>query len=183
MTANAAMAEIKALDHKVSALLKKAQNQARNLEFTRICKLDDEAKIAEQKYPGAYLIEIRVDCKRFKTIEAWVTFFKANWDNDTPGMHFTPGIKARRVAKHKRLRAWMPFYLGIRKTFVADRVKQHINLRPKANTGGLKLKSRKKVKLSDFRLSTIELRLREYDAIMPKLERALQDSLNPIAGN
>ncbi len=67
MSVNAAMAEIEALDHKVAALLKKAQNQAKKLEFSRICRLDDEAKIAEQKYPGAYFIEIRVDCKRFQS--------------------------------------------------------------------------------------------------------------------
>ena len=51
-----------------------------------------------------------------------------------------------------------------------------------ANTGGLKLASRKNVKLSEFRLSTIRLKLQAYDSIMPIIERAMRCKLNPIAG-
>jgi hypothetical protein len=76
----------------------------------------------------------------------------------------------------------MPFYLGIRKTTITERVMQHITLPAQANTGALKLASRKNVKLSEFRLSTIRLKLQAYDSIMPIIERATRRKLNPIAG-
>ena len=175
--------EIKALDRRIAGLVGKAQRSAAKLKFRRICSLDDGATIAKQTYAGIYFIEMRVDRERFKSVDAWIDHFRDRWENDRPRRHFTPGIKQGRVARHQTLRKWMPFYLGIRKTAVADRVNEHIGLRARANTGGLKLACRRNIKLSDFRLSTIQLELKEYDAMMPKIERALRNRLNPITGN
>jgi len=47
----------------------------------------------------------------------------------------------------------------------------------------MKLASRKKVKLSEFRLRTIRLELHAYDSIMPIIERAMREKLHPIAGD
>jgi hypothetical protein len=77
----------------------------------------------------------------------------------------------------------MPFCLGIRKTTVAERVLQHITLPARATTGGLKLASRRNVKLSAFRLSTLPLKLNACDSIMPTIERAMRKKHNPIAGS
>ena len=163
-------------------MVENALSHAGSLRFSRICHLDDSTTIRDQTYPGLYFIEVRVNLARHETVTEWATWFKDRWDNDRPRGHFTPGIKPGRVTEHQRLVEWMPFYLGIRKTTVMERVMQHITLPANANTGGLKLASRKRVKLSDFRLSTIRLELQAYDSIMPIIERAMRRRLNPIAG-
>lgn len=175
--------KIKKLDAKVASIVKEALVHAGRLRFKRVCRLDDQAAIRKQTYPGLYFIEIRVDRQLHRTVQEWIEWFRPRWEKDAPRMHFTPGIKAGRVARHTCLKEWMPFYLGIRKTFVAHRVMQHIELSANANTAGLKLKSRKNVKLSDFRLSTIRLELEAYDAIAPRVEWALRNKLSPITGN
>jgi hypothetical protein len=160
----------------------KLDRQARNLVFHRICKLDNERKIAKQEYPGVYLIEIRVDRKRFTNVEEWLDEFKEEWDGDEPKKHFTPGTRAKRIKEHPRLLAWMPLYIGIRKTTIAERISQHMSLKASANTGGLKLKCRGKIRLRDLRLSTIELELKSYNAMMPAIEMVLRNRFNPILG-
>jgi hypothetical protein len=176
-------AEIKKLDNKIKIMVEKALSHSATLRFSQICSLNDLSTIQRQKYPGLYFIEVRVNLARHNTVEEWASWFQDRWDNDGPRMHYTPGIKAGRIKEHKRLRAWMPFYLGIRKTTVAQRVMEHIRLPAKANTGGMKLASRKKVKLREFRLRTIRLELHAYDSIMPIIERAMRKKLHPIAGN
>ena len=177
------MSKIKALDRQISPLIEKLQRQAGNLSFRPICRLDDEKKIAKQQYPGVYFIEIHIDRKRFKTVNKWLDKFKADWDADHPRKHFyMPGTKAKRIKEHPRLKAWMPLYIGIRKTTIAERIHQHMSLEARANTGGLKLKSRGKVRLHDLRLSTIELELESYSAMMPAIESTLRNRLNPILG-
>ncbi len=183
MTLCTTVVEIKKLDAKVAAMVRKALVHAERLRFKRICRLDDQSAIRKQTYPGLYFIEIRVDRQLHRTVQEWIEWFRPRWERDEPRMHFTPGIKDGRVAKQTRLREWMPFYLGIRKTFVAHRVMQHIELSANANTAGLKLRSRKNVKLSDFRLRTIRLELEAYDAIAPRVERALRNKVSPITGN
>jgi hypothetical protein len=175
-------AEIEKLDSGITTMVENALVHADSLRFSRICRLNDLATIRNQIYPGLYFIEVRVNLARHKTVREWANWFQDRWDNDEPRGHFTPGIKAGRVARHDRLSEWMPFYLGIRKTTVKERVMQHITLPAKANTGGLKLASRKNVKLSEFRLSTIQLKLQAYDSIMPIIERAMRRKLHPIAG-
>jgi len=176
------MSRIKDLDRQITPLIATLQHHAKRLAFRRVCRLDDEEMIARQLYAGVYLIEIHVEVRRFKTVEKWLEKFKAEWDGDRPKKHFTPGTKAKRVKEHPRLKAWMPLYLGIRMTTVAERIQQHMSLKAAANTGGLKLKSRRKIRLHDLRLSTIELELNSYASMMPAIESTLRNELHPILG-
>jgi hypothetical protein len=57
-----------------------------------------------------------------------------------------------------------------------------MSLKAAANTGGLKLKSRRGIRLRDLRLSTIELELQAYAAMMPAIEPTLRNKLHPILG-
>jgi hypothetical protein len=176
------LSKIRALDREIDPLIAKLSRQAQNLVFHRVCRLDNEKEIAKQQYPGVYLIEIHVDRKRFKSVAAWLDEFKEDWDGDEPKKHFTPGTKAKRIKEHPRLLTWMPLYLGIRKTTIAERISQHMSLEASANTGGLKLNCRGSIRLRNLRLSTIELELKAYNAMMPAIEVALRNRLNPILG-
>ena len=174
------MNRIAQLDEQLSNLFEGFNAIANDLNINVICDLANESKIEQQKYPGIYLIDISAAGIKSDATE-WIEDLRAEWEHEDFLRKFTPNFKKKRIAEHKQLAEWMPLYLGKSKT-VGKRVLEHINLGLDKSTFALKLKARAGMAKRQFRLSTLELRVKNYDLIAPALENALRNRFHPLVG-
>jgi len=175
------MKQIQLLDRRFGQLLERFTRAVTRLKFKGICELTCMEKIDSQRYKGVYLIEIRVH-PRDSDLERWMTRFRKQWDNPRYRRAFTNTTKEKRIAKHQRLRRWMPLYIG-KSRCVGKRVREHIELPMRARTTAMKLRDRGRFFARNrFRLKTIEIESKYYDVWVPMVERAMRDKFNPIVG-
>jgi hypothetical protein len=169
------------LDRQLQRLLARFELAASKLRFRQICLLSQGQTIARQQYRGVYLIEIKTP-GRDDSLAGWIKSFQAQWDHPRFARAFTNTTKQKRIRKHKRLREWMPLYIG-RSQKVGHRVGEHIALPRKARTFAMKLRMRGTFfKRNQFRLRTIKIDTQHYHVWAPILERVLRDKHNPIVG-
>ncbi len=169
------------VDRQLNAVLSEFKEVAKQIKFRNVCDLSEREKISEQRYSGVYRIDIKVD-GQFSTFEDWMRWFKPAWDIPELRKKFTPTTKLKRIKKHKRLRKWMPIYIGKHRR-IDQRVFEHINLGPKKRTFALKLRARGKFFSNNtFRLCTVRINVTNYDLLVPILERELRDRENPLVG-
>jgi hypothetical protein len=177
------MLPIQKLDAELTKLQSQFEVISKETSFTYICSLADEATVAQQKYEGIYLIEIRTTGRK-SGLASWYKQFKEGWEHPSFRKAFTPNTRKVRIDAHSTLKPWMPLYIGKAKS-VAGRVKQHISLDLSATTFALKLRARTHLRLSDLRLSTVnleQLAIQNYGVIAPVLELALRNQINPLVG-
>lgn len=173
--------EILTIDKRLSSLLVGFGDLAKQLEFSLIGSLSDQKLIDSQDYPGLYKIDIKTS--GFADFQEWFNSFELAWKDAAYVRQFTPNPKEKRVAKHRggHLEEWIPLYLGKSKR-ISKRIWEHVNLPMEKPTTALKLASRANMDLNNFRFSTIQIDVTNYDLIMPQLESSLRNKHNPILG-
>jgi hypothetical protein len=153
---------------------------AESLNFDVIGDIRNEDLINEHDYSGVYLIEVEnnTSCDDF---ESWFNQFQIDWELPKYKKCWTLNSKKKRVEKHTVLGQWVPLYIGKSKR-VSKRLLTHLNLKLEQPTTSLKLKARANMNSLNFRFSTIKVDVKNYDIIMPMLEKTLRDQINPILG-
>lgn len=174
------MTSLDALDGELTTLLSNFENLAKELTFKEVCELSDDKIIAEQNYRGIYRIDVHTAGPHVD-FETWMSAFKLEWEHSDFKKKFTPNTKKKRIKCHSTLEEWIPLYIG-KSQKVAARVWEHINLDLEKTTFALKLKARPTMAARRFRLSTIELKVTNYDVLAPVLEKSLRNRFNPIIG-
>lgn len=141
--------------------------------------IDYDKYINTLNYKGVYLIEIKTDSSI--DFKVWLNEFAQKWVYEEYKSLSTPSIKLTRTSEHKELKEWFPLYIGKSKN-ISNRIKEHIELRLDQRTTALKLRARKNLHESVFRISTIKIDVENYDLIVPQVEAGLRKRLNPIIG-
>lgn len=174
------MKKLAEIDQALSGLFQDLPRLAGTLAFQEVCELGDEHTVSLQKYQGIYRIDIRASGNH-STFRSWAAWFVSEWVRPEYERKFVPNPKKKRLAAHSEIMEWVPLYLGKSKD-IAHRVWEHMHLRLDQPTTAMKLKQRVNMASQRFRLSTIRVDVKNYDLIMPQLERALRDEHNPILG-
>lgn len=174
------MHRLEQVDLQLSQALKPVADIAASVEMPSICLLSDEAEIAKHTYPGVYRIDVQTSGSTDNLAE-WIAAFQAEWEHADFKKSFTPNLKKKRIASHKSLPEWMPLYLGKSKN-VAKRVLEHINLPLEKTTFALKLKARPAMQNRVLRFHALEVRVKNYDAVVPVLEACLRNRFHPLIG-
>jgi hypothetical protein len=174
------MHRLEQVDQQLSLALKPIADIAASVDMPLICLMSDEAEIAKHTYPGVYRIDVQTDGSG-KTLADWIGAFQAEWEHAEFKKSFTPNLKKKRIAAHTTLPKWMPLYLGKSKN-VAKRVLEHINLSLEKTTFALKLRARPAMASRVFRFHALEVRVENYDVIVPALEAALRNRFHPLIG-
>ncbi|MGX6570185.1 hypothetical protein [Cupriavidus necator] len=180
-TQGGAWDRLRAVDKQLARCFAGLDGIAADFEWKSVCVLSDEAKIAEQAYPGLYLIEVCTTSPAKLDCAAWLRQFKEGWDLEEYRHAFTSTTKKIRMSMHSELKEWMPLYLG-KSMKISKRVQEHIELKLGHRTFALKLKARG-LNPSNYRLHTVSLAgLSHYDCLAPVLELASRKLINPLVG-
>lgn len=174
------MHRIIAIDKSLTSLFQDFNTIAEELSVPFVCDLNDESTIALQKFPGIYRIDVST-AGTTREVKQWISDFRSEWEHDDYKKKFTPNLKLKRIAFHQHLPEWMPLYLGKSKN-VGARVLEHISLGLEKTTFALKLKARPSMAARRFRLHALEVRVKNYDLVVPALESALRNRFNPLIG-
>jgi hypothetical protein len=168
------------MDQQLSLALEPIRDIAATVEMPFVCFLKDEEAVKRQAYPGVYRIDVQTSGTETE-LAAWIAKFRSEWEHADFKKSFTPNLKKKRIAGHTTLPEWMPLYLGKSKN-VGKRVLEHIKLPLNKTTFALKLNARPGMAERTLRLHTLELRVQNYDAIVPALESALRNRFHPLIG-
>ena len=180
------MNSITPIDSSITSIVEEVKTFASKMKFNIICEFEVSANANESipwdqiKFPGIYFIEIK-NCNSFNDFKAWASDFTEKWMDEKYLRKFVANPKKGRINQHKELSDWIPLYLGKSKN-ISKRVFEHVFLGLDKPTFALKLASRSNLNNHRFRLSCIEVRVENYDTIMPILEKSLRNRLNPIIG-
>jgi hypothetical protein len=177
--------EFEQIDNEINIQLELLSDKVKQIELKEICefKIDEAADIIpwnDLAYKGIYLLEIKND-KRFTDFDSWIEDFKEAWENMDYRYKYTPNTKKVRIKAHKELNDWIPIYIG-KSLNVGKRIHGHVYKELHKTTFALKLMARKNLKNDTFRLKSIEVNVRNYDSIVPKIEWQLRNRINPIIG-
>ena len=142
---------------------------------------EDTGRIDIPKKIGLYLFEI--DTNGLEDYNKWVEHFITKWQDEKYKKYFVPNSRKSRLEHHrnKPIEKWMPLYLG-KTNNLGGRINQHIFHELKKPTTALKLKARTNLYGERFRVKYLTLDIQNWREILPILERALRDKVNPILG-
>ncbi len=140
----------------------------------------DSNLLSSISFMGVYLVEIQVDDLNLP-ITNWLSQFIEKWEHKDFKNNFVPNSRKGRVAKHINNTEWIPLYLGKSKN-ISARIHEHIYKKMHIPSGGLKLLARQNIYGTKFRISTIPLNVKNYDLILPQVEKHFRESINPILG-
>lgn len=171
---------LKQMDKQLSQELMRIADIASLVEMPSICLLSDETEITKHTYPGVYRIDVRTSGNA-DNLEKWIAMFRAKWESSNFNISSTPKFQKKQIKAHQSLLEWMPLYLGKSKD-VAKRVLEHINLPLEKTTFALKLKARQALADSEFRLHALEVKVDNYNVIVPLLETYLRNRFHPLIG-
>ncbi len=182
------MKELKDIDTEITSQIESLSKIINHLQFNEKCQfnLNNQQEIiqnkilTELKYPGIYLIEIKND-NEFNSFESWIENFKIKWHDEKYLKKFVPNVKEKRIFAHKELNDWIPIYIGKSKN-IGGRVFEHIYKELEKTTFALKLLARENLYNETFRLSTICINVKNYDVIVPEIEKEMRNRINPILG-
>lgn len=178
---------IEEIDKQISIQLNLLSNWVKEMkfqpafEFTTQLK-DSDIDWSKLRHSGVYLIEVHVD-DSMKLFEQWVEQFSYTWEHKVYEEYNTPRLIKKRIAEHvkQNSKGWVPLYIGKSKD-ISSRVKGHLFMPLEKQTYALKLMSRENLESYQLRLSVVPVVVKNYDAIMPKVEGLLRDRLNPLVG-
>lgn len=179
-TANPFNSKILDIDARFSPLLTDLAEIAQALEPIEVCTLKEEDKIKKLTFPGLYFIEAPTEGFA-GDLQSWIRDLRTEWEQPEYLQSYTPNFKEKRIRKHSALKPWMPMYLGKSKN-VSKRIIEHVTLGRPVSTYAMKLKMRNNPRFLDWRLSVIELQVKNYEFVVNSLERLLRDRLNPLIG-
>lgn len=176
------------INTKVEEIIKEIEKFALTLEFEEICEFsmeedeDLDKKIPQDKLEksGIYLIEIKNN-GNWQNFSEWIEDFKKKWEDERYKKKSVPNIIQKRIKTHKELQDWIPLYIGKSKN-IFSRFSDHIFKELDKTRSALKLKERENLKGEIYKLSIIHIPNKNYDFIVPFIERQLRDKINPIIG-
>lgn len=180
------MEEILKIDSEIKSYIDNIELHAKKLKFNPLgeFKLDLNNVVGIPwhtfHYPGIYLFEIKNNGLS-DDFSSWVKNFKHQWMDDRYVKSFTPNLTKKRVKAHTELSEWIPIYIG-KSHDVEGRVHQHVFKNLESTTFALKLNSRENLYNETFRISSLEIDLKNYNALMPMIEWTLREKFNPILG-
>lgn len=179
--------DLNVIDNEFSLLHNQVKEFSKNISFKIFDEFNLDINITENKfrqinYPGIYLLEIKNSFIHSDFTE-WINDFESIWLGEERCFEkcFTPNLKKKRIKCHTELKEWIPLYIGKSKN-IRNRLGEHFFKKLNQTTFSLKLLERKNLHNNIFRLSTIQLDVRNYNIIMPIIENELRDKLNPIVG-
>jgi len=146
----------------------------------KLSEITDETSFPELDFPGIYLFEIKTDNTNV-SFNSWVKNLKAEWESKKYLKKHTPKFADKRVKMHSDLNDWMPIYIG-KSEHVGDRIHQHLFKKLTQSTSALKLMERENLKKYTFRVSTIEINVKNYPEIVTRVEQELRNKFNPVIG-
>jgi len=174
-----------AIDKTITIELAKLKSIVENLNFEELPEftLDENTEVICDEnfnFKGIYLFEIK-NTELNPDARVWMAAFKTLWRHPDYDRKFTPGIKAIRTKTHSLINEWVPLYIGKSRN-VGNRINEHIIKELTKTTFAMKLKARKNLYGSIFRVKILKMDVENYDVIVPFLESVLRDKLNPIVG-
>ena len=179
-------------DVKISSFIEEISNNIKNISFKQeqaisfvvSNDLDSKSLFSNYKKQGVYLFELNLDSPNLVGTkrETKIKNFAADWSKKKNDSFFSSSV----IKKRLELRAnfneqWLPLYIGKNKD-VYKRIVEHIDLSSTKNTYAMKLKDRINLHGSEFRVSIIEIDVKNYDFIVPYIERSLREVYNPLIG-
>lgn len=176
--------ELQEIEKTLSETKDKLRTMAKILEFADPIEfaLKEEMSGTFDTIPkkkGLYLFEILTS--NIENKADYMKWFEATWGSSDYRSENTPNAKKKRVRFHKIIPMWLPLYLG-KAQDLRGRVNQHVFLDIKKPTTALKLLSRKNMHGQTFRVSTIQLDIKNWQMISPIFESVLRERINPILG-
>jgi len=179
-------------DNDISSYIERLKNDLKNITFDAeksirfvvSNELDCKKLFAYNKQKGIYLFELNLDSpnligtKRATKIKN----FAEAWSKKKNDSFFSSSV----IKKRLQLRSdydnqWLPLYIGKNKD-IYGRIKEHIDLCPTKNTYAMKLRHRTNLHGLEFRVTTIEIDVLNYDFIVPHIERSLREIYHPLIG-
>ena len=176
---------IKIIDEEITKQLELIRIFTNELHFEKICQFELNERLDNipweiLSHSGLYLIEVKNN-DNFPTFEEWVNDFKFRWEDKEYLRKFTPNFKLKRIKAHTKLEEWIPLYIGKSKN-IKSRLHGHIYKDLSKTTFAMKLLARENMKKEIFKISVINLDLKNYDAIIPVIENNLRNRINPLIG-
>lgn len=176
--------DIYKLDDELCSAVQEIETFAETLVFNRLHEFEVNSKLNEFNFDlfnfqGVYLFEVYDSAKMNGK---FIKEFCDLWTHPNYEKKATPSPKKKRIIHHiDGDNNWIPIYLGISKK-VSQRIKAHILKKLHQRTFALKLRERENLYGIKMRLRTVELEVKNYDQILPIIERKLRDQINPIIG-
>jgi len=140
----------------------------------------DYSIIDTLNYSGIYLIEIKTPHESYDIVQ-WANEFRDLWEKPEYKDKFVPNIKKKRLDFHSELVEWFPIYIG-KSSLIKRRIKEHLNLKLSKPTTALKLLERTNIYGTEFRISTMNITVKNYDLIVSEFENYFREKINPILG-
>lgn len=154
------------------------------ITFTLSEDLDTKSIFNKPNKKGVYLFELDIDSLYPNKIQrkTKIKHFAEDWKKKKDDSFFSSSIiKSRQKLYEDFDEKWLPLYIG-KCQKLNKRIIEHIDLSPKKNTYAMKLRHRSNLIGAQFRVSVIELDVKNYDFIVPHIERTLREKYNPIVG-
>lgn len=154
-----------------------------NSKFTFI--LDGAANYQQHlnqlNFSGVYLIEIRNNLNL--PFQDWYNVFQPLWSDPQYIHRWVPNIKQVRVNVHlgDPPMPWIPIYIG-KSQNIRGRINGHIDIPLEQPTTALKLRARLNLYGQEFRISTININVNNYDLIVSEVEKETRNRYSPILG-
>lgn len=157
---------------------------ANSVRFILSNDLDSKNLFEYKKQQGVYFFELNLDNPILvgEKNGTKIKNFAKGWAKKKNDSFFSSSvIKKRLKLRNEFNEQWLPIYIGKNKD-VYKRIIEHIDLSPKKNTYAMKLRHRENLHGLEFRVSIIAFDVKNYDFIIPHIERSLRDKYNPIIG-
>lgn len=180
------------IDDNISQYILNLMTNLEHINFDNVnCKtfilsqnfLADDLKI-QKKVQGVYFFELNIESELLKGSKSYTKIknFAHEWSKKQHNSFFSSSvIKSRLNAKVNFNDKWLPLYLGKSKD-ISKRINEHIHLSPDKNTYSMKLKHRTNLEGLEFRISILPINVKNYDFIVPHIERILREKHSPIIG-
>lgn len=145
---------------------------------------DSKSLFPYKKQQGVYLFELNLDSPKLvgKKRETRIKNFAEEWSKKKNDSFFSSSVIKKRLKLHEKYdEQWLPLYIGKNKD-IYKRIVEHIDLPADKNTYAMKLKNRPNIDGLEFRVSVIEFNVKNYDFIVPHVERSMREKYNPLIG-
>jgi hypothetical protein len=183
---------IEEFDKNVSNYIEKLEKKIEDIEFYQnksqsfiiSDEFDSKSLFPYKKQQGVYLFELNLDTPKLNGTKraTRVKNFAEDWSKKKNDSFFSSSvIKKRLHLRNEYDEQWLPLYIGKNKD-IYKRIIEHIDLSPEKNTYAMKLRHRINTHGLEFRVTTLEFEVTNYDFIIPHIERSLREKYNPLIG-
>jgi hypothetical protein len=156
----------------------------KSIQFINSDELDCKNLFAYSKQKGIYLFELNLDSSNLvgKNRAEKIGNFATDWSQKKNDSFISSSVIKKRLHLMSNYdEQWLPLYIGKNKD-IYGRIKEHIDLCPTKKTYAMKLRHRTNLHGLEFRVTTIEIDVLNYDFIVPHIERSLREIYNPLIG-